>query len=281
MFDRFMQGGFAKTRLTASAKELNSSHTGLSVTGNSELDQTDSPESAKLSSFEEIYQKSVIKATASTPPSAWNILKVAEMANNCHLQGLSPAAKHSALMMALEAAGVAVEDMLRDAAQRQRVLNEYEDSQRRRLEALQTAKHHEKERLAAEMEAMCAQYRMRIAAAGQEVERERDLFREWQERKETEHRRISEAASACAPNGGRLMLEETSGNIAEKSGEERDDKSRLPLSSLSEAKRQPIANGASLEETALPGNMNLLSPPVNERRTDTVGAPRQGNGRRN
>jgi len=94
-------------------------------------------------------------------------------------------------------------------------LNEYEDSQRRRLKALQTAKHHEKERLAAEMEAMCAQYRIRIAGAGQEVERERDLFREWQERKETEHRRISEAASACAPNAGRLMLRTMSGSIAE------------------------------------------------------------------
>ena len=186
------------------------------------------------------------------------------MTNNGHLQGLSPATKHSALMMALEVAGVAVEDMLRDATQRQRVLNEYEDSQRRRLDALQTAKHHEKERLAAEMDAMCAQYRMRIAAAGQEVERERDLFREWQERKEIEHRRISEAASACAPNAGRLMLEEASSNIAEKSGEQSDDKSRLLLSSRSSE-----------------ANMNLLGPPPNENKTATVGAPRQGNGRRN
>jgi hypothetical protein len=280
MFDRFMRGLSAKTRRTASAKELNGSHTGLSITGSSELDRTDSPETAKLSSFEEIYHKSVIKAAASTPPSAWNILKVAEMANNGHLQGLSPAAKHSALMMALEAAGVAVEDMLRDAVQRQRVLNEYEDSQRRRLEALQTAKHHEKERLAAEMEAMCAQYRMRIAGAGQEVERERDLFHEWQERKEAEHRRISEAASACAPNAGRLMLEETSSNIAQKTGEEPDDKSRLPLSPLSAAKLQPIAGGEPLEKPPLPVNMNLLSPPANENRTNTVGAQRQGNGRR-
>jgi hypothetical protein len=264
MFDKLMQGLSAKTRLAASAEELTGSHTGLSIIGNGPLAQIDSPETARLSSFDEIYHKSVIKATASTAPSAWNILKVADMANNGHLQGLSPAAKHSALMMALEAAGVAVEDMLRDAVQRQRVLNEYEDSQRRRLEALQTAKHHEKERLAAEMDAMCAQYRMRIAAAGQEVERERDLFREWQERKETEHRRISEAVSACAPNAGRLMLEEASSNIAEKSGEQPDDKSRLLLPARSSE-----------------ANMNLLAPPPNENKPAIVGAPRQGNGRRN
>jgi hypothetical protein len=264
MFDKLMQGLSAKTRRTASAEELTASHTGLSIIGNGAVEQTASPEEARLSSFDEIYHKSVIKSAASTPPSAWNILKVAEMANNGHLQGLSPAAKHSALMMALEAAGVAVEDMLRDAVQRQRVLNEYEDSQRRRLEALQTAKHHEKERLAAAMDAMCAQYRMRIAAAGQEVERERDLFRECQERKETEHRRISEAASACAPNAGRLMLEDASGNIAEKSSEQPDDKSRLLLPARSSE-----------------ADMNLLAPPLSENKTAIVGSPRQGNGRRN
>ncbi len=48
--------------------------------------------------------------------------------------------KHSALMMALEAAGVAVEDMLQDAVQRQRVLNEYEELQRRHLEELEKTK---------------------------------------------------------------------------------------------------------------------------------------------
>ena len=119
------------------------------------------------------------------------------MVNNDHLHGLSPAAKHSALMMALEAAGVAVEDMLQDAVQRQRVLNEYEDAQRKHLDSFTTAKQEEKDRLSAEMEAICAQYRMRIASGEQEIDRERAMFREWQERKEREQRRISEAASAC------------------------------------------------------------------------------------
>jgi Skp family chaperone for outer membrane proteins len=119
------------------------------------------------------------------------------MINSEHLHGLSPAGKHSALMMALESAAVAVEDMLQDAVQRQRVLNEYEDSQRRRLEEFEKVKLGDNERLGEEMEAMCAKYQMRIASSRQEVERERATFREWQERKEREQRRISEAASAC------------------------------------------------------------------------------------
>jgi hypothetical protein len=196
MFKKFMQGSSAAAPVfTAPAEELNGSHTGLSAPGHGERNQNGSPATAKLSSFDEIYHKSAFKAATST--AAWDILKVSDMVNNGHLHGLSPAAKHSALMMALESAGVAVEDMLQDAVQRQRVLNEYEEAERKRLDDLASAKHQEKERLSSEMEAICAQYRMRIATSEQELDRERAMFREWQEHKETEQRRISEAASAC------------------------------------------------------------------------------------
>jgi hypothetical protein len=195
MFKRFLQASSAETRFTEPTEEFNGSHNGLSVPANSERSQTDSPDTAKLASFDEIYHRSAVKASTST--TAWDILKVADMVNNGHLQGLSPSAKHSALMMALEAADVAVADMLQDAVQRHRVLNEYEEVQRRRLEDLAIAKQSDKERLAAEMEAICAQYRTRITGGEQEMERERGMFRDWQERKEREQRRISEAASAC------------------------------------------------------------------------------------
>jgi hypothetical protein len=195
MFKKFLLGSSAETSYSAPAEESNGSHNGLSAPGNSERKQTDSPANAKLSSFDEIYRKSAFKAATST--AEWDILKVADMVNNEHLHGLSPAAKHSALMMALEAAGVAVEDMLQDAVQRQRVLNEYEDRQRKRLEDYEIGKQQEKDRLTAEMDAICAQYRMRIAGDDEEIERERSSFREWHDRKEREQRRISEAASAC------------------------------------------------------------------------------------
>ncbi len=100
-------------------------------------------------------------------------------------------------MMALEAGGAAVEDMLQDAVQRQRVLNDYEESQVRRLQEIEGLKLRENERLNAEMESVCSKYRFRIAAGIEEIEREHQSFREWQERKEREQCRIAEAASAC------------------------------------------------------------------------------------
>jgi hypothetical protein len=113
--------------------------------------------------------------------------------------------------------------MLQDAVQRQRVLNEYEDGQRKRLEEFEKLKITENERLSEEMEGICSQYRMRIAGAVQEIERERLSFREWQERKEREQRRISEAASACVSGESSgssdasisRLLEKNSGRLRE------------------------------------------------------------------
>jgi hypothetical protein len=197
MFRKFLQAPAPENATAPLVEQRNEPPAALSATGMSERNRSDSSDNAKLSSFEDIYQRSTFRPATST--AAWDILKVADMIGSEHLHGLSPAGKHSALMMALEAAGVAVEDMLQDAVQRQRVLNEYEDDRRHRLEQFEKTKLQDNQRLADEMESICAQYRMRIASAVQEIERERALFREWQERKEREQRRISEAASACVP----------------------------------------------------------------------------------
>ncbi len=221
MFRKLLQASSPETRFSAPVEERNDSPARPPTPGISERNRNDSFENAKLSSFEDIYHKSSFRASTST--AAWDILKVADMINSEHLHGLSPAGKHSALMMALEAAGVAVEDMLQDAVQRQRVLNEYEESQRRRLEEFEKTRLGDNERLGEEMEAICAQYRMRIAGAVQEIERERATFRDWQERKDREQRRISEAASACVSGESSAssdvsisrLLEKNSGRLRE------------------------------------------------------------------
>jgi hypothetical protein len=182
----------------ASAEEPPAAHTGPSTPTFSEVPRGDprpnnSP--AKLPSFDDIYRKSTFKPNSAV--AEWHILKISEMLNSEHLRGLSPAAKHSALMMALESAGIPVEDMLQDAVQRQRVLNEAEEAQLQRLEESERIKLGENERLTAEMESVSLQYRARLASSAEDMARERQLFREWQEAKEREQRRIAEAAAAC------------------------------------------------------------------------------------
>jgi hypothetical protein len=221
MFRKFLQSASPEDRFTALEEDRNNSPAAPLAPAINGRNRNDSSGNTKLSSFEEVYHTSTFKTATST--AAWDILKVADMIASEHLHGLSPAGKHSALMMALEAADVAVEDMLQDAVQRQRVLNDYEESQRRRLEEFEKGKLDENQRLSEEMEGICSQYRIRIASAVQEIERERATFREWQERKDREQRRISEAASACVSGESSgssdasisRLLEKNSGRLRE------------------------------------------------------------------
>jgi hypothetical protein len=172
------------------------------------------PVTTKLPSFDDIYRKSPCKTATSI--AEYTILKVADMVNSDDLHGLSPAARHSALMMALKAAGVAVEDILQDAVQRQRALNESEDGQLHRLQEFEATKLRENERLGSEMETICSQYRTRISAGVEEIDREREAFRDWQERKAREQRRIAEAAAACVSDDSGLSSNASVTHLLEK-----------------------------------------------------------------
>jgi hypothetical protein len=209
-----LQASSGLGRTPASPEETN---TGLSTPTISEPPRTDpvpKAGNAKLAAFDEIYSKSSFKSTIG--PTEYNILKVAEMATSEQLHGLSATAKHSALMMALEAAGVAVEDILQDAMQRQRALEAYDEEQQRRLQDFESSKLKDNERLSAEMESIAAQYRTKIAAAVEEIERERSAFRDWQERKLREERRIAEAASLCVNDPGAASSEASVTRLLEK-----------------------------------------------------------------
>jgi hypothetical protein len=209
-----LQASSGLGRTPASPEETN---TGLSTPTISEPPRTDpvpKAGNAKLAAFDEIYSKSSFKSTIG--PTEYNILKVAEMATSEQLHGLSATAKHSALMMALEAAGVAVEDILQDAMQRQRALEAYDEEQQRRLQDFESTKLKDNERLSAEMESIAAQYRTKIAAAVEEIERERSAFRDWQERKLREERRIAEAASLCVNDPGAASSEASVTRLLEK-----------------------------------------------------------------
>jgi hypothetical protein len=214
VFKRFLQASSMQGHTPAS-EDLN---TGLStpiITERPQPDPVPKAVNGKLAGFDEIYSKSSFKST-SGPPAEYNILKVAEMASSDQLHGLSAAAKHSALLMALEAAGVAVEDVLQDAMQRQRALEAYDEAQQKRLQEFESGKLKDNERLASEMEAISNQYRTKIATAVEEIERERSAFREWQERKLREERRIAEAASLCVNDPGAVSSEASVTRLLEK-----------------------------------------------------------------
>ena len=151
----------------------------------------------KYGPFEQIYQAAAVKP----PRLPYGILKVAEMVNSAHLEGLSPEAKRCSLLMALEAAGAEIEDLLQDAVVRQRALNDYEEAQRTRLKDFEHSKLEDNSKIQADLDRLTAQHMARIQANLDEIAREQESFRTWQKSKQQESQRITEAAAYCVPQG--------------------------------------------------------------------------------
>ncbi len=151
----------------------------------------------RYSSFEQIYQN----ATNKLPRISYNILKVSEMVNSTHLAAMNAESKRASLLMALEAAGVAVEDVLQDAVLRQKALAEYEEAQRSRLKSFEQSKADENARIQEELERVTKAHMARIQANLDEVAREQENFRAWQKAKNQECERLTDAAGFCVPPG--------------------------------------------------------------------------------
>lgn len=163
--------------------------------------------------FEQIY----LSGTVKPPQLRYGILKVVEMANSTHLAGMTPEAKRCALLMALEAAGAEIEDLLQDALVRQRALHDYEERQQERLSNFEAAKLDENRAIQAELDRITSQYMARIQANMDEVACQQDNFRDWQKRKQQECNRMTETAAFLVPPGSHngtfaAVLERTSGS---------------------------------------------------------------------
>jgi type I site-specific restriction endonuclease len=123
------------------------------------------------------------------------------MLNSKHLSDMTPEAKRGSLMMALEAAGAEIGDLLQDAVARNRSLDEYEEKRQDHVKKFEAAKAEENNKLHAELERMTSQYMSRIQANSDQVAQEQDSLRGWQKRKQQESQRITDAATFCVPQG--------------------------------------------------------------------------------
>jgi len=140
-------------------------------------------------SFDEIYQAAEIQP----PPSGYTIGKVAAMLASEHLHGLSPEVKRSSILVALEASGAKIEDVIQDAVHRDRALDSYERVLRKSLSDVQAKKADENRQVEAEMNKMLADYRARIQANNEAVAKESERFSTWLAQKQKEEKIIADA----------------------------------------------------------------------------------------
>lgn len=161
--------------------------------------RSNDPQSDFLS-CEDIYHASGIMP----PHTKYDITKVAEMLNSKHLRELAKDAKRASVLMALDAAGTHVEEVLQDATRRLHALDTYETGQQKQLEEFEARKVRENAQIQAELERLTAHYAIRIKRNQDQVAHEKTAFRHWQTMKEQESKRIADAVGQC----GKQLLPE-------------------------------------------------------------------------
>ena len=148
----------------------------------------------ELLSMEDIYRTAGIVS----PRKGYSITKIVEMLNSEHIRGLSKETKRAAILMALDAAGVTVEQVQRDARARQGALDAYENEQRKRTEAEWSRKAEEITHIQAELESIKAHYTARISRNMEALARDKARFNNWITTKEQESQSMAEAIELCS-----------------------------------------------------------------------------------
>ncbi len=128
----------------------------------------------------------------------YNINKVVEMLNSDHARDLPSEMKRASVLMALDAAGISLDDVLRDAALRLDALNTYEADQEKHLAEYESQKVQENAEIQAEMERVTAHYLERLKRNMDEVTQMRSPFAAWQAMKQQEAQKIAEAVELCS-----------------------------------------------------------------------------------
>ena len=142
-------------------------------------------------SFNEIYEAAEIHA----PSHGFTIMKVAEMLRSEHIRNLPRDVKRSSVLVALEAAGVPLQDVIEDAVKRDRALDTFERAQERSAGKLEGRKTKENQQIQAEMDRIVTEYRSRMQANNEEVAKEKERFYGWRLKKQEEEQKIADAVS--------------------------------------------------------------------------------------
>ena len=141
--------------------------------------------------FEEIYKAAEIPPA----PQGYSILKISQMLESEHIRNLPSDVKRSSVLVALDAAGVDVKEIIQDAIRRDRALDTYERVQQRAAEELEARKTKENSEIQAQIDSYVTEQRAKIQGNNEEVSREKERFTGWRLKKQQEEKKIADAVA--------------------------------------------------------------------------------------
>jgi hypothetical protein len=140
-------------------------------------------------SFDDIYKAAEIPPA----PQGYSILKVSQMLESEHIRNLPSDVKKSSVLVALDAAGVDIKEVIQDAIRRDRALDTFERVQQRAAEELEARKMKENSDLQGQIDKYVTEQRAKIQTNNEEVSREKERFTGWRLKKQQEEKKIAEA----------------------------------------------------------------------------------------
>jgi hypothetical protein len=140
-------------------------------------------------SFDQIYKAAEIPQ----PPQGYSILRVSQMLESEHIRNLPSDVKKSSVLVALEAAGIDIKEIIQDAVRRDRALDGYERVQQRAVQELESQKSRENSDIQAQIDKYLTEQRAKIQANNDEVSREKERVTGWRLKKQQEEKKIADA----------------------------------------------------------------------------------------
>jgi len=142
-------------------------------------------------SFAEIYAAAEIHP----PTHGFTIEKVGEMLHSEHIRNLPRDVKKSSILVALEAAGAPIQDVIQDAMKRDQALDTFESVQERALNQLEAQKTKENQDIQAELDRLVGEHKSRMQANSDAIAKEKERFFAWRLKKQEEEQKIADAVS--------------------------------------------------------------------------------------
>ena len=140
-------------------------------------------------SFDEIYKAAEIPPA----PQGYSILKISQMLESERIRNLPSDVKRSSVLVALDAAGIDVKEVIQDAIRRDRALDTYERVQQRAAEELESRKTKENTEIQAQVDRYVTEQRAKIQSNNEAISREKERFTGWRLKKQQEEKKIADA----------------------------------------------------------------------------------------
>jgi hypothetical protein len=142
-------------------------------------------------SFDDIYGAADIKA----PAHGYSILKVSDMLNSEHIRAMPPEVKKGSIMVALDAAGVKIQEVIQDAIKRDQALDAFERVRLKSVDDLEARKAEENRKVQADLDKYVAEQKAKLQANLDEVAKQKESFIAWRKEKQVEEQRIADCVS--------------------------------------------------------------------------------------